>query len=56
MDFWRRTASITMPSRIRMRPSAGVKAFMENAGFNDIKIVKKENLFCVIGNSIRMNG
>ncbi len=30
-----------------------IKSFMENAGFTDVKIAKKENLFCVIGNSSR---
>ncbi len=26
-----------------------IKSFMENAGFKDVKVSKKENLFCVIG-------
>ncbi len=30
-----------------------IRSFMENAGFTDVKISKKENLFCVIGNSSR---
>ena len=30
-----------------------IRSFMENAGFTDVIISKKENLFCVIGNSSR---
>ena len=30
-----------------------IKSFMEKAGFTDVKITKKDNLFCVIANSSR---